>query len=255
MGFPDSVAVEALVACGRSCCICHKFCGTKMELHHIKQKAYGGEDSFENCIPLCFDCHSDMGSGDPKHPKGKRYTIEELKFHRDNWYKKVREGGCFVGESPDAVYTEDIELFQRICKLFTPSIRGWLIENDLGGAHPYSVFHGLAEYLYGYDDPLSEFIDPEMEKLRGNLVSAISKFLAFKGTNTFPKDLGGSLYCVTRAWMLDHEDWVPHTMNYEECTILFAEEVQKLNDLATDVWDTYCEFARQGRHRLGQRKQ
>ena len=32
-----------------------------MELHHIKQVAYGGEDTFENCIPLCFDCHADMG--------------------------------------------------------------------------------------------------------------------------------------------------------------------------------------------------
>ena len=78
MSFPDSVAVEALTSCGRCCCICHKFCGTKIELHHIEQKAYGGEDSLENCIPLCFDCHSDMGKADPKHPKGKRYSIEEL---------------------------------------------------------------------------------------------------------------------------------------------------------------------------------
>ena len=89
MSFPDSVAVEALTSCGRCCCICHKFCGTKIELHHIEQKAYGGEDSLENCIPLCFDCHSDMGKADPKHPKGKRYSVEELKRHRDNWYKKV----------------------------------------------------------------------------------------------------------------------------------------------------------------------
>ena len=255
MGFPDSVAVEALAACGRCCCICHKFCGTKMELHHIKQKAYGGDDSLENCIPLCFDCHSDMGRGDPKHPKGKRYTVEELKLHRDNWYKKVRDGGYSIEESLENRCTEDIELFQRICKLFTPSIREWLNETDLGGMHPHSTFLGLAEYLHECDDPLSEFIDPEMEKLRGNLVSAISKFLAFKATNTFLKDIGGTTYCVTRSWMVDHEDWYPHTMSYEEYSIKFAEEVQKLNDLATDVWDKYCEFARQGRHRLAQRKQ
>ena len=52
MSFPDNVAIDALASCGRCCCICHKFCGTKIELHHIAQKAYGGDDSFENCIPL-----------------------------------------------------------------------------------------------------------------------------------------------------------------------------------------------------------
>ena len=86
MAFPQSVADKALAACGRCCCICHKFCGVKMELHHIHQHADGGEDTFENCIPLCFDCHAEMGKGDPHHPKGKRYTAEELRKHRDNWY-------------------------------------------------------------------------------------------------------------------------------------------------------------------------
>ena len=42
MGFPPDVAESALLGCGRCCCICHKFCGTKMELHHIVQKQEGG---------------------------------------------------------------------------------------------------------------------------------------------------------------------------------------------------------------------
>jgi len=37
MSFSSSVSDEVLVKCGRRCCICHVFCGTKMELHHIKQ--------------------------------------------------------------------------------------------------------------------------------------------------------------------------------------------------------------------------
>ena len=88
MSFPKSVEERALVACGRCCCICHKFCGTKIELHHIKQRAYDGEDTFENCIPLCFDCHADMGKADPNHARGKRYSESELKHHRDSWYKQ-----------------------------------------------------------------------------------------------------------------------------------------------------------------------
>lgn len=55
MGFKGSIANQVLVDTGRCCCLCHKFCGTKIELHHIKQKADDGEDTYENCIPLCFD--------------------------------------------------------------------------------------------------------------------------------------------------------------------------------------------------------
>ena len=88
MSFSEKVQAEALVACGRCCCICHKFCGTKIALHHIKQKAYGGDDSFDNCIPLCLDCHEDMGKADPHHVTGKHYTEKELRMHRDKWYKE-----------------------------------------------------------------------------------------------------------------------------------------------------------------------
>ena len=105
MSFPEKVEVAALAACERQCCICHKFCGTKIELHHIKQKADGGEDTFENCIPLCFDCHADMGKADPRHPKGKHYSAKELIQHRDNWYEKVRNSREGITEATQ----EDIE--------------------------------------------------------------------------------------------------------------------------------------------------
>lgn len=105
MGFSDKVQAEALAACERRCCICHKFCGTKIELHHIKQKADGGEDTFDNCIPLCFDCHADMGKADPRHPKGKHYSERELRLHRDNWYESVRN----AREGIQEVTKEDID--------------------------------------------------------------------------------------------------------------------------------------------------
>lgn len=91
MAFPNEVKIKALVACGRRCCICHKFCGNKMEIHHIRHHAEGGNDTFENAIPLCFDCHAEVGQYDPKHPKGTKFSDKELIDHRDNWYQKVRE--------------------------------------------------------------------------------------------------------------------------------------------------------------------
>lgn len=39
MGFSSSVADEVLVRCGRHYCLCGKYVGQKIELHHIKQVA------------------------------------------------------------------------------------------------------------------------------------------------------------------------------------------------------------------------
>ena len=114
MGFPKSVEAQALAACGRCCCICHKFCATKIELHYIKQKAYGGEDTFENCIPLCFECHADMGKADPNHPKGKHYSEMELKLHRDNWYQKVKLQGAGKLAEDIEISISDKKLFKQI---------------------------------------------------------------------------------------------------------------------------------------------
>lgn len=94
VGFPKDVKERAAVACNRCCCLCHQFKGLKLEFHHIKQRADGGEDTFENCIPLCFDCHGDMGGVNPRHPKGNAYSERELRMHRDKWYEQ-----CAVTEN------------------------------------------------------------------------------------------------------------------------------------------------------------
>ena len=87
MPFPPNVKEDALVACGRHCCLCRKFCGTKIEVHHIREESTGGDNSPDNAIPVCFDCHADMRSYDSKHPIGNKYSVSELKRHRDEWYK------------------------------------------------------------------------------------------------------------------------------------------------------------------------
>lgn len=88
MGFPINVADEVLVRCGRHCCLCGKYAGQKIELHHIKQVADGGDDSADNCIPLCFDCHAEVKAYNNHHPKGRKFTEKELKGHRDKCYAK-----------------------------------------------------------------------------------------------------------------------------------------------------------------------
>lgn len=88
MGFPTNVADEVLVRCSRHCCLCDRYVGSKIELHHIKQVSDGGDDSIDNCIPLCFDCHAEVKAYNNKHPKGRKFTEKELKGHRDKCYMK-----------------------------------------------------------------------------------------------------------------------------------------------------------------------
>jgi hypothetical protein len=57
-----------------------------MECHHIVQVKDGGDDSYDNCIPLCLNCHADVKAYNPDHPKGTSYSAFELKKHRDQWY-------------------------------------------------------------------------------------------------------------------------------------------------------------------------
>ncbi|HGM6754482.1 TPA: HNH endonuclease [Serratia marcescens] len=89
--WPTKVREDALVACGRHCCVCHRFCGRNIELHHIEMESKGGSSTFENCIPLCFDCHAEAGHYNINHPKGTKYSSSELRRHRDIWYEATTE--------------------------------------------------------------------------------------------------------------------------------------------------------------------
>lgn len=76
---------DLLKLCHRRCCICHRFCGVKMEIHHIDQDAHGGGNSRDNAMPLCFDCHAEVNHYNDEHPKGRKFSSDELRGHRDQW--------------------------------------------------------------------------------------------------------------------------------------------------------------------------
>lgn len=98
MGFNRTDANELLAACHRRCCVCHRFCGIKIELHHIQPTAAGGDDSIENAIPLCFECHAEVQLYNDTHPRGRKFRPDELREHKTQWIK-------ICGESPGALLT------------------------------------------------------------------------------------------------------------------------------------------------------
>jgi hypothetical protein len=91
MSFSQKIKEEVLVLSARHCCVCHKSKGVKLEVHHIIPKQQGGLDTIENAICLCFDCHADAGHYFAGHPKGIKFSPNELLKHKEAWFKIVRE--------------------------------------------------------------------------------------------------------------------------------------------------------------------
>lgn len=91
MPFPRDVREQALVAAARHCCVCHRFKGLKIEVHHIVQEASGGPNTFDNAVVLCFDCHSEAGHYNASHPRGTKFSPSELRRARDGWFALVSQ--------------------------------------------------------------------------------------------------------------------------------------------------------------------
>ena len=87
MSFPKSVREDALVKSHRRCCICHEFAGRSEDVHHIVQEADGGANTIDNAIALCPKCHGEAGHYNPRHPLGTKYSPQELRRHRDQWWE------------------------------------------------------------------------------------------------------------------------------------------------------------------------
>lgn len=110
MGLPTKVADEVLVRCNRHCCLCGKFVGTKIELHHIKQVADGGDDSADNCIPLCFNCHAEVKAYNPSHPKGRRYAEQDRICPLNHGDLVLVAGYAVIGKSAYLYYIVNANL-------------------------------------------------------------------------------------------------------------------------------------------------
>lgn len=86
----ENIKIEVLILSARHCCVCHRYAGLKIEVHHIKPRSAGGEDSLENAIALCFDCHTDAGHYNPQHPRGSKFSPKELKLAKEIWFDIVK---------------------------------------------------------------------------------------------------------------------------------------------------------------------
>ena len=225
MGFSQKVKEEALIACGRHCCICHKFCGTKIEVHHIKLESEEGTNTLDNAIPLCFDCHSDMTSYHFKHPKGTKYTESELRKHRDSWFKKIKIN---IGTAPPKEIVEtDKDVYNILVKILPWNGSIQFIREISFSAFSFSQddLNELNEFIYRCKNPAFEFIDPDLEGLRINLLNEIKHFINSVGLKTYPTAIPGK-YRIPKDWEIDIPD-------------KYYEGVKILDTAADKVCETY----------------
>lgn len=87
MPFSHWVKQEALVRSRRCCCVCQEFAGRATNVHHMLPESNGGSNDLENAIVLCLRCHAEVGHYNVRHPIGNKYSPEELRRHRDEWWE------------------------------------------------------------------------------------------------------------------------------------------------------------------------
>jgi hypothetical protein len=157
--FSHEVAEQLLVAAHRHCCLCHKPTGVNVEIHHIVPEEEGGDDSFDNGIPLCFDCHASVQHYNTRHPKGRKFHPSELRKHRDQWFaimafppwqRPANASVPRVATAPPANLIRairDLDLWNPdVSQAFLPTLLGLTHEQRLG------LMGDLEELLHDVDD-------------------------------------------------------------------------------------------------------
>ncbi len=238
MSFPSSVADKALVACGRCCCLCHKFCGGKIELNHIIQDAAGGPDTLDNCIPVCFDCHADIGHYNKSHPRGKKYTVAELRGHREAWYAKVAASGGPTAS--DAHLHLDRRLFARISEIL-PIAGSMAFVSELNVETPFCFkeLDDLPTFWRFCERPDAEFMDADLDAIRTAVAKAAFNFHALLGQNTFP--------CTKPH---DDQNELPPEWHYKQPK-RYHQVVDQLCRGRKELLDCFDALVKAGRRKLG----
>jgi hypothetical protein len=82
--FAEADKLKALLWCDRHCCLCGKPAGVGIEVAHLDSS----KSDLDNAIPLCFACHAAIGHYNRDHPRGRKYSIPELRARRDQVYEQ-----------------------------------------------------------------------------------------------------------------------------------------------------------------------
>jgi len=202
MPFDQTIKEEALVRSKRHCCLCHKFGGRNVNVHHIIPEAAGGPNTLNNAIVLCLTCHADVGHYNPQHPLGLKFRPDEIKRHRDMWWETcssgtvlLKEVSCdFLSKQHDIIFwnwNQDQRDLSRI-------LRAKGRYNSTYGMRQFAelVLRYVTEFLSTIEKDLASETGAgtaaNLQKIILGLLHSDQKFLVEKLTVAFPDRAGTS---------------------------------------------------------------
>lgn len=195
-----------------------------MELHHIVQIADGGADTFENAVPLCFDCHAEVKSFNPHHPKGSKITENELRAHRDSWYGKVAQPIAYSNGISTAEV--DKKVFYALNRYLCVRYLEWIRDQNLGDSFRSTEYNYFRKFLEKIKLPSYEFFNADLETAKANLADSIRVFYDKASSYIFCED---DICRIPNEWRVYEPE-------------LYKESYRILNKLANEIWVRYCEY-------------
>ncbi len=85
---PDETVNQLMACCGHRCCLDHEeFSNSPLDIHHLDENPNNNE--FDNLMPICKNCHH--GKIHNTASFSRKYTSEELKLIKDDWYRRIDE--------------------------------------------------------------------------------------------------------------------------------------------------------------------
>ncbi|KKN11127.1 hypothetical protein LCGC14_1029740 [marine sediment metagenome] len=160
MAFNIDEISRLLAKCHRRCCICHRFCGVKMETDHIEQIAEGGTDDIDNAISVCFECHAEIHSYNNKHPRGRKFRPKELAQHKKQWLEICQKrpeifisAGWESDVGPLQALIDELEFNYGVAGLKTPNEIACLFQNKqffraIGSGSMSMLVEDLKDVIY-----------------------------------------------------------------------------------------------------------
>jgi hypothetical protein len=240
MPFPRSLKDQVLVKSRRSCCICHRFLGVNIEVHHIKQESEGGSDEEDNAIPLCFDCHANVGHYDAKHPKGTKFGESELKLHRENWYAKVADAG--IAEANLDHKKIDVRIASEIHEHLTREGSFiWMRDDTIWNGIENRVIKPLWDLCYKLCNRDYHFMDADLESARAHFASALDEAVDRAAKVVSPSKQRPDWYTVGPSIYFEDPVHGPEK----------TEEIDDTDKLFTKAASTYEDLYNLVRQKLG----
>jgi hypothetical protein len=173
--FSEETKVRCLLWSDRHCCLCEKVCGTDIEVAHIDPN--GGND-LDNAIPLCYQCHAAIGKYNPKHPRGIKYKIAELKARREQIYEK------YTRQLVPPVQFNVMPTYENKGAISLPRV-GFTISH-LGDRNPVNAKINVRVFLGDKEIPLSG--NPKKPYYSGGIVWNLNSRQYFIGNFNVPNE-------------------------------------------------------------------